>query len=148
MKSKKWYITLAVIAVACALWASESGTRLRCRVSDSTKGLIAGAKLTLQGGTFTAVGNSNDEGEYLFVNVPPGRYCLTVEKEGFSASNLDAITLDLNEVRVLNVTLSPKERTEVVEVHGDQVSIVPEQTFLRGRVDPLRMKELPLNGRN
>ena len=148
MNFKKLFLTLAVIAVTCAMCAADSGTRLRCRVFDSGKALISGAKLTLKNGTFAAVGHTNDEGEYAFVNVPPGQYHLTVEKEGFAAADINAVVLDLNEVRVLSVTLPPKEHTEVVDVTAGQVSVVPQQTFLRGLVDPLRMKELPLNGRN
>ncbi len=148
MNFKKLFLTLAVIAVTCAMCAADSGTRLRCRVFDSGKALISGAKLTLKNGAFAAVGHTNDEGEYAFVNVPPGPYHLTVEKEGFAPADINAVVLDLNEVRVLSVTLPPKEHTEVVDVTAGQVSVVPQQTFLRGLVDPLRMKELPLNGRN
>lgn len=147
MNFKKLFLTLAVIAVTCAMCAADSGTRLRCRVFDSGKALISGAKLTLKNGAFAAVGHTNDEGEYAFVNVPPGPYHLTVEKEGFAPADINAVVLDLNEVRVLSVTLPPKEHTEVVDVTAGQVSVVPQQTFLRGLVDPLRMKELPLNGR-
>lgn len=148
MNVKRLLLALVVAAVACAVWAADSGTRLRCRVSDSAKEMVSGAKLTLKGGAFSTTGTSNDEGEYLFVNVPPGQYHLTVEKEGFAPKDIDAVALDLNEVRLLNVTLAPKEHSEVVEVQASQVSIVPQQTFLRGLVDPLRMQELPLNGRN
>ena len=148
MNFKKLFLTLAVIAVTCALCAADSGTRLRCRVFDSGKALISGAKLTLKNGTFSAIGHTNNEGEYAFVNVPPGQYHLKVEKDGFASADINAVVLDLNEVRVLSVTLPPKAHTEVVDVTAGQVSVVPQQTFLRGLIDPLRMKELPLNGRN
>lgn len=148
MKSKYLLLALVATVLTCALWAADSGTRLRCRIFDGSKAAVSGASLTLKGNNFSANGVSNDEGEYLFVNVPPGAYQLTVERETFSPANFDSLVLDLNEVRVLNVTLSPKEATQVVDVKADQVSIVPQQTFLRGLVDPQRMKELPLNGRN
>jgi Carboxypeptidase regulatory-like domain/TonB-dependent Receptor Plug Domain len=148
MKSQNLLLALVATVLTCTLWAAESGTRLRCRIFDGSKAAVSGASLTLKGNNFSATGVSNDEGEYLFVNVPPGAYQLTVERETFSPANFDSLVLDLNEVRVLNVTLSPKEATQVVDVKADQVSIVPQQTFLRGLVDPQRMKELPLNGRN
>lgn len=148
MKSQNLLLALVATVLTCTLWAADSGTRLRCRIFDSGKAAVSGASLTLKGNNFSAVGVSNDEGEYLFVNVPPGAYQLTVERESFSPANVGSIVLDLNEVRVLNVTLTPKAATQVVDVNADQVSIVPQQTFLRGLVDPLRMKELPLNGRN
>ncbi|HEU5414030.1 MAG TPA: TonB-dependent receptor [Candidatus Angelobacter sp.] len=148
MKFQNFIAALVAAVLTCTLWAADSGTRLRCKVLDGSKALVTGATLTLQGDTFTATGTSNDEGEYLFLNVPPGTYQLTVEKEGFSSAKLGSIVLDLDEVRVLKITLTPKADVQTVEVHGDQVSIVPQQTFLRGLVDPLRMKELPLNGRN
>ncbi|MBZ5507776.1 MAG: carboxypeptidase regulatory-like domain-containing protein [Acidobacteriia bacterium] len=149
MKSQNLLLALVATVLTCTLWAAESGTRLRCRIFDGSKAAVSGASLTLKGNNnFNAVGVSNDEGEYLFVNVPSGTYQLTVERESFSPANVGSIVLDLNEVRVLNVTLTPKEATQVVEVNANQVSIVPQQTFLRGLVDPVRMKELPLNGRN
>src|SRR5213595_1750138 len=64
MNFKKLFLNLAVIGVTCAMWAADSGTRLRCRVFDSGKVLISGAQLTLKSDTLTVVGYTNDEGEY------------------------------------------------------------------------------------
>ena len=127
MHFKRLFSTLAVIAVGCTLWAADSGTRLRCRVLDSSKAPISGAKLTLQGGTLTAIGFSNKKGEYLFVDVPPGPYYLTIEKEGFASADVDSIELKLKKLRILDVTLSPQEQTEI-----DQASTVPQQMFRHG----------------
>jgi hypothetical protein len=137
------------VQVATIAQASVS-TRLRCTVEDQMKGLISGAKLVLTSasGNFTASGTTSDQGEFVFNNVPPGIYQLAVDKDGFSVEKIENITLDLNEVRVLNVSLHLSTVQEVVQVTGQRVSIVPQQPFLRGLVDPVRMKELPLNGRN
>lgn len=149
MKFQKFLPALVAVLLTCTLWSADSGTRLRCKVLDGSKALVTDAKLTLRGSNFTASGTSNDEGEFVFVNLPAGSYHLTVEKQGFSRAEVDSITVDLNEVRVLDVTLVPEGDVQSVEVKGgDQVSIVPQQTFLRGLVDPLRMQQLPLNGRN
>ncbi len=131
-------------------FAHASATRLRCTVEDQSKALVPGAKLVLTGasGGFTATTTTDDEGGASFNDVPPGTYHLVVDKSGFTEQTIDNIVLDLNEVKVLNISLQVGMIQEVVQVTGERVSIVPQQTFLRGLVDPIRMKELPLNGRN
>ena len=158
MKQNRGYCALfaSLLAVLIALqfappaWSADVGSRLRCTVTDESKAFVSGARLTLTDANnkFTAEGTSNDHGEYTFINLPPATYRLKVERDGFSPKLADDITLDLNEVRVLNITLGVGEEREVMEVTGPNVSIVPQQTFLRGLLDPLRMVELPLNGRN
>src|SRR6266700_7077368 len=153
-RSRRGVGSAVLFAFVCSsvVWAGDVGTRLRCTVTDQTKAYIGQAQLTLKSSnsSFSATGASNEQGEYSFINVPPGTYELTVEKDGFSPEKVENVRIDLNEVRVLNVALSVKAVSEIVEIssHGEKVSVVPQQTFLRGLVDPLRMRELPLNGRN
>ena len=158
MKQRRGYYTLFVNLLAilivlqfarCA-WSADVGSRLRCTVADESKAVISNARLTLSDANnkLTASGTSDERGEYTFVNLPAGTYHLKVEREGFSPELADGINLDLNEVRVLNIVLRVSGEQEVIEVAGLNVSIVPQQTFLRGLLDPLRMEELPLNGRN
>ncbi len=143
-------VIFIILQISPLVHAYAGATRLRCTVEDPTKALISGAKLVLTGvnGSFTASGITDSQGEFFFNDVPPGTYKLVVDKDGFTQQTIESVILDLNEVRVLNISLQVGAIQEVVQVTGQRVSIVPQQSFLRGLVDPVRMKELPLNGRN
>src|SRR5947207_701071 len=152
MRQFKFFSALALCVAVClyTAWAGDVGGRLRCVVSDPSKATVDHAQLSLKNTTnnFSAIGATNDQGEYLFINVPPGTYEVSAEKDGFSVEKINNVVVDLNEVKLLNISLRLAGVSEVVEISAHSVSIVPQQTFLRGLVDPLRMKELPLNGRN
>ena len=140
----------AILLFQTAAWSGESGIRLRCSVVDESKAVVKDATLQLQadGTNFSVQGVTDERGEYTFVNIPPGTYALTISKDEFAPETMRNIALDLNEVRVLSVALKVSAAKETVFVTTENVNIVPQQTFLRGLVDPMHMMELPLNGRN
>ena len=141
MKQNRGYCALfaSLLAVLIALqfappaWSADVGSRLRCTVTDESKAFVSGARLTLTDANnkFTAEGTSNDHGEYTFINLPPATYRLKVERDGFSPKLADDITLDLNEVRVLNITLGVGEERVLVakdRLTAEQITELEEAT--------------------
>ena len=60
------------------------------RSRDSSGGAISGAavKLTNQGTDVTKANQTNADGYFFFINVLPGWYVLTVEKQGFKTAQI------------------------------------------------------------
>ena len=79
-------MVLFVVVCGSVVWAADSGTGLRCWVTDQTKAPVGQAQLALKSSnsSLTATGVSNGQGSHSFINVPPGTYQLTVEKDGFA----------------------------------------------------------------
>ena len=82
--------------------ASIQGT-----VADTQGGVIPGAKLTLtnMATNETQVRTSNDVGVYNFNALPPGRFKLVAEKEGFQTKTLDNVQIIPEQANAVNVQL-------------------------------------------
>lgn len=142
---------LFLVLFATYGWSqAELGGRLRGQVTDNSKAAISNADVTLKNlGTSAARSSkTNDQGEYVFVDVPPGVYAVSVQNSGFKKAEVSGVQVNLNEVRLLNFILEVGAQSEIVTVDAQAESVVPQETTLRGLIDPQRMKELPLNGRN
>ena len=122
--------------------ASLSGT-----VTDSTGAVIPGAAVTAtNAATGVASKTTTDaSGNYTLPSLPPGTYNLAFQKEGFTASVVNGIILQVDQPAILNATLKVGSITQMVEVTS-QVPIVSTETATVGTViDTRQVVELPLN---
>ena len=87
-------------------------------LTDPSAAAIQGAKVTLvdeeKGYKFTTT--SNNEGQYLFVSIPPGLYSVTAEKQGFQRTERTHIKLNISENPTANLTLKVASASQSVEV--------------------------------
>src|SRR5579871_389335 len=88
------------------------------RVTDPSGAVIGGADVSLTD-TATAVSqstHSNSAGLYIFNNVAPGKYDISVSKTGFSRAAVRAQDVLVGTATTVNVTLEVGAVSEVVEV--------------------------------
>jgi hypothetical protein len=81
-------IALLLLLCCTGLQAQNSRGTILGHVVDSTGGSVVGAKITLRN-VDTGIANefsTNSAGDYVFVNINPGRYELKVEATGFKAA--------------------------------------------------------------
>src|SRR5262249_42006291 len=88
------------------------------RISDSSSAVIGGAEVVL---TDNATGvsqtsQSNAAGLYIFNNIAPGRYDISVTKTGFSKSAVHNQEVLVASSTTVNITLEVGAVSEVVEV--------------------------------
>ena len=120
-------------------------------IHDSQGAVIPNAKLTL---TNVAQGNageqtSNSEGAFVFSNVLPGAYSITVEVQGFKKYIQSGITLAVNDKLGLPpITLEVGATGEAVTVQADAVALETVTAERSGVVTGRQMVDLALNGRN
>lgn len=87
-------------------------------------------------------------GEYLILELPVGSYRLEVEAAGFRKYIQAGINLSVNQSARNDVAMTLGELTQQVTVQ-ESVSIVDSSiSELKQTVDSLRMREIPLSGRN
>ena len=76
---------LLLCSFASLSWSQTQSATVRGEVQDSTGATVPGATLTLtnldQNRPWTT--QSNEVGAYIFQQIPPGPYSLTVEADGF-----------------------------------------------------------------
>ena len=97
----------AMLLAAPFLGAQSTGGRIRGTVSDPSGGSVAAATVTLIN---EATHPSRDvqsgaNGEYIFIEVPVGNYELDAGQAGFKKFVRKGITLDLNQVISVDITL-------------------------------------------
>jgi len=97
---------------------SASAGTVSGQVTDRQSAMIADAQVTLTDtSTNTAQTTStNGVGRYIFLNVPPGRYDLTVSKEGFSQAKVLGNNVEVGLVLTLDIPLDVGSTTTSVEV--------------------------------
>lgn len=142
-------VFLASVFAATALAQTQTAT-LRGTVVDSSGAVVPAASATL---TNTDQGRSwksttNEEGGYVFVQIPPGKYALAVEAKGFKRYQRTGMTLEVAQVAALDVTLELGALSEVVEVNTQVPLLETASSTLDAVVNSKTAEALPLNGRN
>src|SRR5262249_33928857 len=112
-------VVLALIAGPPAA-AQSTGGRIRGTVSDPSGGAIAAVTVQLINEATNASRDvqSNESGEYIFIEVPVGTYEIDVNQQGFKRYVRKGVVLNLNEVLTVDVVLQVGGSTETIEVTG------------------------------
>ena len=108
-----------------ALCQSKTGDVLGT-VTDNSGAVVPGAKVTLEDQQRSfALGTreTNTSGDYLFPQIRPGLYQITVEAEGFRKNTISAIVLNVNQRVRANAVLEVGAVTEIVEVQASALTL-------------------------
>ncbi len=130
--------------------AQSTGGRLIGRVADSTGAVVSGVNVTLvnEATGVSRESKTNDSGDYSFVEVAPGNYRVEYVLQGFKKDVRHDVTLLVNQVLTLNVTMQPGGAQEVVEVTSEAPLVDTTSTQLGAVVDNRSVNQLPLNQRD
>ena len=135
---------------AAAAFAQLSSATLNGVVRDSTGAVIAKASLVLSNVDtgIERLGNSNDSGNYVFVDITPGRYTLKATAQGFSTKQVSAFVLAVNQTATIDVALAAGAQSEVVTVEATSEQLQASTAELGTVIATKQVNDLPLNGRN
>jgi hypothetical protein len=120
-------------------------------VSDAQGGVIPGAKLTL---TNTAtneaqVRSSNDVGIFNFNALPPGRFKLVAEKDGFQTKVLDNVQIIPEQANSIDVKMDVGAITQSVTVDASQAPLLDSDTAtIGGTISENQIQHMPSFGRD
>src|ERR1700684_3683801 len=101
-------LTLVVcLSLPTLLLAQGTGGRILGRIADPTGAVLSGVKVTATNEATGVSHNalSNDNGDFVFPDLPVGTYTLSFDLKGFKNSVRHSITLDVNQVITLNMTM-------------------------------------------
>ena len=141
---------LPLLVAAVAAYAQTQTATVRGAVTDASGAVIPGAALTLtnvdQNRPWSA--ESNASGAYVFQQIPPGNYSLSVEAEGFKRYERQGLILQVAQVADLDIPLEVGDVTEVVEISAEAPLLATATSDLGEVVNSLTAESLPLNGTN
>jgi hypothetical protein len=133
----------------CAAWGQGFGT-ISGIVSDPTGAIVLSVKVTV---VETATGQSRtaltgQDGYYVLNSLNPSTYVIEVDQAGFKKFTRTGIVLLANQSLTVNIALTVGSPSENVTVNASVTQVDTTTGTLRQVVDPERMMEMPLNGRN
>ena len=148
------YFTLLVLvawaAAACSGQTPQSGT-LKVVVKEARDLPVAGASCSLSvippGKTSTAVAATDEQGIARFTNILPGRYTLTVTKEGFEpfAKNDLSVEEKLENELVVVMTVATVHEKVTVRAPGESAtSVAAGSNTPAGNIKRDTLRALPL----
>jgi hypothetical protein len=133
-----------------ALWpclAQEVTARLEGTVRDPAGALVpeaAVAAINVGTGVVTRA-TSDASGNYVFAELAPGNYTLTVEKAGFATTRFSGITLNVDQRATVDMVLQVGQVQQSIQVEALVPLVDTASASLGTVVDQQPILDLPLN---
>jgi hypothetical protein len=136
-------------AIPGAAQAVNTGTVIGT-VTDPSGAVIGGANLTLtdKATSTTRTTTSNQTGSYVFTNVPPGTYDLTVKHAGFAQDKIGNLKVDVGQQVTANIPMKVGEVAETVEVQVSRAELQTLNSTIGNVVTADALSNLPTLGRD
>ena len=138
-------ILLIAFAASPAFSQAVNATLLGT-VTDPSGSVIPNAKVTLTEAN-TNVGRTsqtNESGNFVFPDVPPGNYVVTVEVTGFKKEDRRDIALLVNTTQRVDIQLQTGSLTETVEVTGAAPQLQTDRADTGRNIDTMVVGQLPI----
>jgi len=143
------WMLLCILSTAAPTFAQFATTSLRGTIKDPAGALVPGARVTLTdnstGQTLAATGSS--AGQYIFSQVPPAKYTITVSATGFSDQKKVAELL-VNQPATIDFFLSIQANTVTVDVSAVAQTLNTSDASLGNAADNAEIQSIPSETRN
>lgn len=142
---------LTLTAGATGVFAQQGTSTMLGVVSDATDAIIPSAELVLTEKDTGAVRRIETQatGLFRFIDLPPGKYSLRVQVEGFKVYDLDGIELESSETRDLGkLTLQVGSVSEEVRVTAQSTPVQTASSERSASILPQQLQDLSLKGRD
>ena len=149
--STKRLFAIALSLCICALLPSallsqsaSTGT-VAGTVTDPSGAAIAAATVTLtdKATNIPRVASSNENGRYIFVDIPAGTYDVSVSKQGFRISKISGQSVNVGSALTLNVTLEIGSVAESVEVTASNAELQTLNATVGNTISGTALESLP-----
>jgi Carboxypeptidase regulatory-like domain/TonB dependent receptor len=148
MRVRRALLLLLCLSIPVSMLAQSSTGSISGSITDDSSAALPGVTVTAEnaatGATRTAV--TNETGNYQIGLLPPGRYSVTANLDGFQAVRQE-ITVNVG----TNVTYDVKLRvgvSEAMTVTAAAPLIETDRTQVSSVVNETAIENLPVNGRN
>lgn len=148
-KASILFIALMVIGIVPAAFAQSSTATLSGIVLDPKDAAVPEATVTVVS-TETKRRKqvtTDREGRFVVVLLPPDRYSVNIQRQGFAMVEIRDLILNVNDQRSIRVRLQIGQITESVTVEGSSL-VQTESAAVSTVVDHQFIENLPLNGRS
>jgi hypothetical protein len=91
---------------------------------------------------------SNGSGEYVFLDITPGRYTVTASAPGFNPQKIAEFVLAVSQIATFDFALTVGTQTQVVTVEATAAQLDVTGASLGTVIATKQVNDLPLDGRN
>ncbi|HYG98413.1 MAG TPA: TonB-dependent receptor [Terriglobales bacterium] len=145
------FLSAIILSLTGVVWAQETTGDIRGIVKDPSGAVVAGAKVDVinmdRGTTIRSIKTSSD-GAYVAPYLPVGRYQVVVEATGFKKYTAKDITINVNDRRMIDVTLQVGAAGETVNVEDTPVAVDTNTSQAAGLITGTQVRELAVSSRN
>src|SRR5713226_426217 len=157
--SKKWasfeFAFLALLIITILLSPGSANAQLSAgsvtgTVRDASGSAVVDASVTLRNVDTTIEHKtvSNDAGNYVFLNLGPGKYALEATAPGFATKRVAEFILAVNQTASIDISLQVGSQSEVVTISAETEQLDVSTADLGTVIATKQVNDLPLNGRN
>ena len=119
-------------------------------VADSSGAAVAGAavKLVSPDTNLTREGITSSTGEFVFQDLPLGKYDITVTQPGFDTVHVSGVVVDAGRIATVALKLEVAKQATTIEVAATAVAIETASSAETSLIDTKQILDIPLNGRD
>jgi hypothetical protein len=141
----------------CLAVAGLASAQTRATSADLTGTVVDQQSAVLPGATVTATNNdtnytrgatTDEAGHFLIPALPPGRYSVRAELQGFSPRSVNDVVLSLGSQIDVRLQLNVAGGQELVVVAGTAPVVDPQKTVVSSVIAQEQIERLPINGRS
>lgn len=148
-KSLAGWILLCILSTATLSFGQIATTSLRGTIKDPSGALVPGAKITItdsgSGTSFSRVADT--AGSYVFAQIPPAKYTITVTAAGFG-DQIKTAELLVNQPATIDFSLTVQASTVTVDVSAEAQTLNIADASLGNATDNATIQALPSEERN
>ena len=117
-------------------------------VTDSSGAAVIGANVTVKSADtgLTRTATTNDQGDYLFTELPLGTYSVSASKSGFGTKVTNGVNVAVSVNTRADVQLVPGEVKQEVVVTAEAPIIDTTGNTMGGTIQANQLANLPING--
>src|ERR1700679_162784 len=145
------YLVLLILGISFLAHA-QSGTSsaISGTVTDATGALVPNVSVTATETNTKAIrtGKTDVSGHYLFSQVNPGTYRVTIRASGFATAASEPTAVEVGRNVALNFSLHPESSNQTVEVSAQQGLLSLDNPNTTTTIDEKTMKNLPNPGQD
>jgi hypothetical protein len=119
-------------------------------VGDAMGAVVAGAsvKLVSPETGLTRDGVTSSAGDFVFQDLPLGKYDITVTVTGFETVHVSGVVVDAGKIATVALKLEVAKQATTVEVQASTVAIETASSSETSLIDTKEILDIPLNGRD
>src|ERR1700674_2926171 len=149
---KLWRLSMAVLlgtillGVSLPIVGQAVNATLLGTVTDSSGAAVANVRVTI---TETNTGISrasqtNDSGNYVFTDLPPGTYSVTAEQSGFKRASRAGVDVIVNTTGRVDLVLEPGSTSETITVEAETPILQTERADTGRKLETVLTENVPL----